>query len=270
MKKFLVGLSISAAALLISGCTSATTGTAEHESSNVEKKERHGNSHYPKAQHSEIHWGYDGFYSPDHWNEFSSTCGEGQAQSPINIISGNAIELDGDDVIQLEEDVHTHGMVVDNGHSIKVTPDEHGNVLFHGHEYELLQFHFHGKSEHTVDGKRYDLVAHMVHQDVETKQLLVVAVFFEEGKPNSIIEDVIYNIGSKIKVDPKDLLPKDNEHFYHYVGSLTTPPCTENVQWYIMKQPNTASKEQIEEMQSFYIGNERPVQALHDRVIEGN
>ena len=170
----------------------------------------------------------------------------------------------------MDEDVHTTAKVIDNGHSIKVTPKVGGKIELHGETFHLLQFHFHGKSEHTVDGKRYDMVAHLVHQNPKTKQLAVVAVFFEEGKNNPILDNILSGVGKNIRIDPQDILPADTAHYYHYIGSLTTPPCSENVQWYLLKQPATASKDQIDAFRKYYVDNERPVQELYDREIESN
>jgi carbonic anhydrase len=170
----------------------------------------------------------------------------------------------------MHEDVHPTAKVIDNGHSIKVTPQEGGSIDLNGESFKLLQLHFHGKSEHTVDGKRYDMVAHLVHQNPKTKQLAVIAVFFEEGKNNPILDNIIGGIDKEIRIDPADLLPVDTSHYFHYVGSLTTPPCSENVQWYLLKQPVQASKNQIDAFRKYYVDNERPVQELHDRKIEAN
>ena len=218
------------------------------------------------AKH-EKHWDYSQ-NGPTHWGEFSKTCAKGHAQSPINIVPGKSVSLNAQYKLNLHEDIHTTAKVIDNGHSIKVTPKEGGTVQLHGETFKLLQFHFHGKSEHTVDGKRYDMVAHLVHQNPKTKQLAVIAVFFEEGKNNPLLDNVLSGIGKEIRIDPADLLPKDTSHYFHYVGSLTTPPCSENVQWYLLKQPAQASKEQIEAFRKYYVDNERPVQELNDRPVE--
>jgi len=228
----------------------------------IQANEKHGATH-------EKHWDYSK-NGPTHWGEFSKTCAEGKSQSPINIKPGKVVELNHKYDIALNEDVHTKAKVIDNGHSIKVTPKKGGTITLNGETFKLLQFHFHGKSEHTVDGKRYDMVAHLVHQNPKTKQLAVIAVFFEEGEKNPILDSVINGLGKEIDIDPQDLLPKDKAHYFHYVGSLTTPPCSENVQWYLLKQPSQASKEQIEAFRKYYVDNERPIQELHDRVVEGN
>ncbi len=213
------------------------------------------------------YWDYNQ-NGPTHWGEFSKTCARGHAQSPINIVPGKTVNLKPTYKLHLNEDVHTMAKVIDNGHSIKVTPKVGGTVELNGEKFRLLQFHFHGKSEHTVNGKRYDMVAHFVHQNPKTKQLAVIAVFFKEGKKNSMLDKIINNVGKEIKIDPQSLLPKDTQHYYHYIGSLTTPPCSENVQWYLLKQPVEASKAQIEAFRKYYVDNERPVQELYDRTIE--
>jgi len=213
---------------------------------------------------------YSGHNGPTHWNEFSKTCGTGESQSPVNIVTGKTVSMNHTYDLHLHEDIHTRARVIDNGHSIKITPKEGGTITLHGETFKLLQFHFHGKSEHTVDGKRYDLVAHMVHQNEKTKQLAVIAVFFKKGKNNAMLDNIIGNVGGIIRVDPQDLLPTDTKDYFHYIGSLTTPPCSENVEWYLLKTPMTASQNQIDEFRHYYVDNERPIQELHNRHIESN
>ena len=218
----------------------------------------------------EKHWDY-GQNGPAQWGEFSETCAIGKSQSPVNIVITESVKLDEKNSLTLNEDTKTTAKVIDNGHSIKVTPKKGGSITLKGETFDLLQFHFHGKSEHTVNGKPYDMVAHMVHQNPKTKQLAVVAVFFKEGKKNPILDTVIEAVGKEdVTLNPKDLLPADTSSYYHYVGSLTTPPCSENVEWYLMKQPAEASKEQIEAFRKYYLDNERPVQKLNDRKIQAN
>jgi carbonic anhydrase len=224
--------------------------------------------HASKAHH-EKHWDY-AENGPAHWEEFSKTCGIGHHQSPINIVPGKTVTLNPQYALHMDEDVHTTAKIIDNGHSIKVTPNAGGTIELHGEKFRLLQFHFHGKSEHTVDGKRYDMVAHFVHQNPETKQLAVVAVFFTEGRNNPVLDNILGNIGRETRIDPQDLLPGDTQHYFHYIGSLTTPPCSEHVQWYLLKTPAEASKDQIDAFRKYYVDNERPVQELFDRTIESN
>ena len=217
----------------------------------------------------EKHWDYSQ-NGPAHWGEFSKTCAKGHAQSPVNIVPGKTVKLNPKYELNLHEDLHTKVKIIDNGHSIKVIPEKAGSIVLNGEKFKLLQFHFHGKSEHTVDGKRYDMVAHLVHQNPKTKQYAVIAVFFKEGKKNPTLDKILNNIGKTVEINPQNQLPEDTQHYFHYVGSFTTPPCTENVQWFLLKQPSEASKEQIEAFRKYYVDNERPVQELYDREIEAN
>lgn len=213
------------------------------------------------------HWDYDA-HGPDHWGEFGETCKLGQTQSPINILTNQTSSIDPSKTIKLAEDVNTKGSVVDNGHAIQVSIENGGKLTAEGVDYTLLQFHFHGKSEELIDGKQYDLVAHMVHKNADG-HLAVIAVLFEEGKTaNKMVQKVIDNVGKNIEINPGDLLPKQSDHYFHFMGSLTTPPCSENVKWYVMKEVQSATKAQIEAMRKFYANNYRPVQPLNGRTIE--
>jgi len=224
---------------------------------------------HPETTKHHKHWNYKE-NGPAHWDKFSKTCGRGHSQSPINIASSQTVAMDSRYRLQIDADINTMAKVVDNGHSIKVTPEKAGTITFNGETFQLLQFHFHGKSEHTVDGKQYDMVAHMVHQNPKTKQYAVVAVFFTKGKASPILDTIINNVGDKTRLNPQDLLPENSSAYYHYLGSFTTPPCTENVQWYLLKNPKTASAAQIEHFRKYYTENERPIQKLYGRKIESN
>jgi carbonic anhydrase len=213
-------------------------------------------------------WDYEK-HGPEHWGDFSGTCDSGTHQSPVNIVPVKAVSMDHSYDLSMHEDVTSKARIVDNGHSIKVTPDHAGDIELHGKKYSLIQFHFHGRSEHTINGKYKDLVAHMVHQ-AKDGTLAVVAVFFNIGEKNALLETIISNVGGEAMIDPQDLLPEDTAHYYHYIGSLTTPPCSENVQWYLLKNTQTVSAEQLVHFRKFYVDNERPTQPLNERFIESN
>ena len=220
--------------------------------------------HIPAKPHE--HWDY-AKHGPKHWGDFSGTCKNGKLQSPINIIPAKSISLDSSYTLKIDEDINTKAKIFDNGHSIKVIPNQGGWIKINGKKYKLIQFHFHGKSEHTIDGRQYDMVAHMVHKSEDGK-LAVIAVLFEIGEKNPFIQKILDNIGKEIDIDPQKLLPKDTNHFYHYVGSLTTPPCTEGVEWFILKDTDSISKEQLKHFRKFYENNERPIQAINNRIIQ--
>jgi len=217
--------------------------------------------------HTEIHWDYDA-HGPAHWCDFSAVCKDGKAQSPINIVTKETIPLMNDNVLNLNEDTHVQASIVDNGHAIQVNTDHAGKLTIHGTDFNLVQFHLHGKSEENINGKQYDLVAHMVHKSADGK-LAVVAVLFEEGKSaNVMLDKVINNVGKTVDLDPQDLLPKDKEHYFHFMGSLTTPPCSENVNWYVMKEVQSVTKDQLASIRKYYDHNFRPVQPLNGRKVE--
>lgn len=239
MKKILVTLS--AAALLYTSAAYAQEQPAENQA----------------ATH-QVHWDYE-THGPSCWGGFAQECQKGHLQSPINIDSHKSVPLKGSLNLKMNEDIHTTADVVDNGHAIQVNVKNGGRLVLDGREYTLLQFHFHGHSEHTIDGKQYALEGHLVHKSADG-HIAVVGIMFNEGKNNPVLDNVLGGIGRTIRVDPQDLLPHDKKHYYHYVGSLTTPPCTEGVQWYILKAPMTASKVQILDMRAYYDHNYRPVQ----------
>ncbi|MBN2869353.1 MAG: carbonic anhydrase family protein [Campylobacterales bacterium] len=219
------------------------------------------------SEHHEVHWDYDA-HGPAHWCDFSAVCKDGKAQSPIDIRTAETVSIAPNHIIKLQENVEAKSRIVDNGHAIQVDVENGGKISVEGIDYRLIQFHFHGRSEEKIDGKQYDLVAHMVHKS-DSGNLLVVGVLFEEGdKANAILETVIQGVGTNGVINPGKLLPEHSDHYYHFMGSLTTPPCTENVRWYVMKEAQSATKEQIEAMRRFYDHNYRPIQPLNGRIVE--
>jgi len=215
----------------------------------------------------EVHWNYED-HGPAHWGEFGETCQLGKAQSPINILSKQTSAFSTANTLHFNKSLKSKVSILDNGHAILVNVDNGGKITVDGVDYKLAQFHFHGKSEEQIDGKQYDLVAHMVHKSA-FGSLLVVAVLFEEGKSsNPMVQKVLDSVGKSTEMNPAELLPKNSNSYFHFMGSLTTPPCSENVKWYVMKEIQSASKEQIAALRKFYDHNYRPVQPLNGRVVE--
>jgi carbonic anhydrase len=143
-----------------------------------------------------------------------------------------------------------------------------------GRRYELLQFHFHRPSEERIDGRQFDMVAHLVHKDVEGR-LAVVAVLLDRGSAQPIVQAVWNNLplekGDEVpargSLDLNALLPPERSYFT-YMGSLTTPPCSEGVLWMVMKQPVPISPEQIAIFSRLYPMNARPIQSASGRLIK--
>lgn len=208
--------------------------------------------------HAEGHIDYD---HQDEW-EFVS----GKMQSPIDIPTAGVVPMSPDSgALDLNYSVDIAG-VENNGHSIQVT--DGGEAVINGRNFALTQFHFHAASEHTVDGQGYPMEAHFVNT-AQDGRIAVVGVFFAEGAVNNGFQEVLDDLANGTTdpiTDLYDMIP-ENRSYYHYLGSLTTPPLTENVEWYVMKNPVEISPEQLAAFQQLYSHNNRNTQPLNDRVI---
>ena len=206
-------------------------------------------------------------------------CEQGKRQSPINIVTAEHADTHHDLVFRYQP---TSMHVVHDGHSFKGLAESNSLVFFDGHSYQFLQLHFHDPSEHHFDGRSFPMEMHLVHKDSKGK-LLVIGVLIQEGEEHHEINLagawVKQQVGHRMlesgeevtgayKFDLMKVLPKPREHFYAYSGSLTTPPCTEGVQWIVLKEPIELSKEQIDRFMKAYGPIARPVQPLRDRTIE--
>ncbi len=226
----------------------------------------------PRAAHAP-HWSYAGEAGPQSWAALApefATCSSGSRQSPIDIRGGLRVELD---PVQFDYRASRFG-VLDNGHTIQVNMAAGNSISVLGRRYDLLQFHFHRPSEERIDGRAFDMVAHLVHKDAEGR-LAVVAVLLEGGSAQPVVQAVWNNLPlekgeelpASVAIDPASLLPTDRR-YYTYMGSLTTPPCTEGVLWMVMKQPVQLSAQQIELFTRLYPMNARPLQSASGRLIK--
>lgn len=228
-----------------------------------------------EPDYSHVHWGYAGLGAPENWSKIKpgySLCGSGKRQSPIDIRGGIKVDLE---PIKFNYKP-TEFRIIDNGHTVQVEVGEGSSITVMGREYPLVQFHFHRPSEERINGKTYDMVAHLVHKDYDNS-LAVIAVLMEKGMEHPIIQ-TLWNympleVGMEsqppgVVIDLNRLLPEKRD-YYTYMGSLTTPPCTENVLWMVFKNPVPVSPEQIGIFSRLYPNNARPVQPTHDRLIKG-
>lgn len=229
-----------------------------------------------------VHWSYSEEGGPAGWGKLTpvyALCGSGKSQSPINLLPAAGkgptdwkVEYK-TTTLQISHNQHVDELI-NNGHTIQVTPQEGSTITYAGKIYNLRQFHFHTPSEHTVDGKHSRMEIHLVHES-DDKSLAVIGVLVQEGKHNSNFDQLIKHLpnapGEKkthdsINVDIAIHVPKDL-YAYHYVGSLTTPPCSENVQWLVLKSPITMSGEQVTAFSSRLKNNNRPTQAINERAL---
>ena len=226
----------------------------------------------PHAGHG-LHWSYQGDGGPTDWGKLKpefATCALGKRQSPIDIRGGVKVELE-----PVKFDYQPTGFaVVDNGHTVQVNLGPGNAIEVMGRRYDLLQFHFHRPSEERIDGRQFDMVAHLVHKDPEGR-LAVVAVLLDRGSAHPLVQTVWNNLplekGDEVRasasLDLNGLLPHDRR-YYTYMGSLTTPPCSEGVLWMVMAQPVGIAPDQVAVFSRLYPMNARPIQQAAGRLIK--
>jgi carbonic anhydrase len=226
------------------------------------------------SEKQETHWSYEGKTGPDNWSDLNDeyyACAEGKNQSPINIDTDNVIKVDLPD-IEFHYQPSTIRLI-NNGHTIQANIKTENYIEVKGAKYDLVQFHFHSLSEHTINCEHFPIEAHFVHKSV-TGELAVIGVFIEDGSENNIYK-MIWNNLPKNKDDEIDLSGTINiadmfpakKETYRYSGSLTTPPCSEGVSWFVMKEPVQMSTAQIDAFKEIYNNNYRPILPANAREV---
>jgi carbonic anhydrase len=214
---------------------------------------------------------------PQKWGTLpgDELCGIGKEQTPINFDSAAAVENPKLPALRFEYKPAQLNLE-NNGHTIKDKIEAGSDLIINGTHYALHQFHFHASSEHSVDGKFYPMEIHFVH-DLGQKPV-VIGVFIQKGKHNAALDPLLKNfpkkpgeiiMDSKIKFDASNLLPKDLSYF-NYKGSLTTPPCGEGLDWYVLRTPITMDAGQIRAFTAIdgFAHTHRPIQPLGSRSVE--
>jgi carbonic anhydrase len=246
-----------------------------------------------KASGHAAHWGYTGSSGPAEWYSLSSDyvlCGSGKRQSPVDISNETPAEL-----YPLNFQYQPIPLLVlNNGHTLQANYNTlvreqsvtvggksypvkgkavYNSTLMLGDvPYKLLQFHFHTPSEHARNGQRYAMEVHLVHKSADAN-LAVVGVLLKQGNANPTLGKLLDHVSSTINevklakgvtINAADLLPADRQVF-HYNGSLTTPPCSENVNWFVMKNPIEVSRSQVKQFARLIGENARPLQSMYWR-----
>jgi carbonic anhydrase len=230
------------------------------------------------AAEEHAHWSYSGSTAPDKWGSLEhdySSCALGKTQSPIDIRDADAHKAT---VPPIDFAYKPSPLtIVDNGHTIQVNYAPGSFITVDGHRYQLVQFHFHKPSEEQINDKSYDMVAHLVHRDSEGK-LAVVAVLLEKGSPSPLVETLWSHLPKEknketvvdsVNIDIAKLLP-EKRGYYTYTGSLTTPPCTEGVTWFVLQHPTSVSAGEIARFGAIYPMDARPVQPLNGREVRAS
>ena len=223
-----------------------------------------------KAGHD---WGYDGAEGPSHWGDIKpefASCKNGHRQSPIDISKSKPADLPALQFDYKPSPLH----IVDNGHTILINYAPGSSFRVGDKQYQLKQFHFHRPSEETIHGKHFEMVVHLVHADQEG-HLAVVAILLEQGADNLLVHELWNDLPKEkekeevldnVQIDLTTLLPADRG-YYTFSGSLTTPPCSENVTWFVLKHPVTVTAAEIEQFGKLYRHDARPTQPLYGRVV---
>lgn len=219
------------------------------------------------------HWGYEGADGPDHWAALSPeyrACRAGTEQTPIDLAAGIPAQTG-----RIGFAYHPQPLqVVNNGHTIQVNVAPGSLMVIGETGYELLQFHFHHPAEHLLAGKAAAMECHFVHRS-PAGALAVAGVFLEPGRVNAALVPIWKAMPAAagpvqavagVTVDPAALLPRDRTYF-RYMGSLTTPPCSEGVLWTVFRDPVALSPEQVRAFATLFPMNARPAQPLGRRFL---
>lgn len=226
-----------------------------------------------QEENHEVTWSYTGEIGPAQWGDLSpafAACKLGESQSPIDLSDAPNVRPH-----ELEFRYAPAPLeIVNNGHTIQVNYSSGSTLIAGGKEYALVQFHFHRLSEHTVSGQPADMELHLVHQDA-AGGLAVVGVLLNSGRHNQALEQVWAHMPTAADdkqlvagttINAADLLPA-NLSYFSYVGSLTTPPCSEGVRWFVLRNVVGLSPAQLDQFAALYPDNARPVQPLNGRAI---
>jgi carbonic anhydrase len=240
-------------------------------------------SHGAGHAHTPGHWGYESDDGPAHWCDLdpaNSECCQGKEQSPIDIPTAKAVAAHPAKLV-LTYPSSTFS-VVNNGHTVQANlqiDKARCGITLAGVAYDLAQFHVHTPSEHMINGKHAPLEIHLVHRSSDGN-LAVVGLLVQPGAANGELEKILRIApehegegGIAVGVNLDKVIPTSHAN-YRYPGSLTTPPCTEHVQWIVMQTPITMAEEQIDKIEALFTGaefpegNARPVQPLGARKVE--
>ena len=218
-------------------------------------------------------WDYGDTLGPSHWGDLKpefATCKMGHHQSPIDIRNPKKTALPPIRFDYKPSALH----IIDNGHTIMINYSPGSFISVGDKKYALKQFHFHRPSEEKVDGKSFDMTVHLVHAD-ENGKLAVIAVLLQEGKENALVRELWNDLPKEkdkeeffdnVQINLAEILPPDRG-YYTFSGSLTTPPCSEDVTWFVLKHPTAVSPEEIERFSQLYRDDARPTQPLYDRIV---
>jgi carbonic anhydrase len=271
--------------------TAPTTGAAESPADKRRRELHYANSGPPRdvrkkatAESSvavdsqkpamrDIPWSYEGDGGPANWGKLRAdyaTCATGKRQSPIDIREGIRVNLE---PIKFEY-TRTQFRIVDTGHAVQVGVGAGLGLRVMGKRFELSHLEFRRPAEERVNGRTYDMSVHLVHRS-DDGQIAVVVVLLEKGAEHPLIQTLWDNlplerdveVAPEAVIDLNVLLP-ESRAYWTYMGSLTTPPCTEGVLWMVLKQPVQVAADQVAIFARVFRSNARPVQPANGRLVK--
>ncbi len=233
--------------------------------------------HAPAAAGADHHvdWTYDGPTGPEHWAGLDPSCAEcsGHEQSPV-ALQTSEIPTPGLPSLIFGYSAAPR-VATNNGHTVAVEAKNDCKLQVGQHACTLANYHFHAPSEHTLNGERFAMEVHFVHLDAQGRRA-VVGVLCRQGAANAAFAPFAANLPAKVNetkpvpaFDPLTLMPA-NKNYITYMGSLTRPPCNENVLWMVLKTPVELSASQIGQFTARYDHNSRPTQPVYERKLQQN
>jgi carbonic anhydrase len=226
-----------------------------------------------QEQHPQHIWDYGDALGSNHWGDLKpefAPCKTGHYQSPIDIRNPQKADLPPMQFDYKPSPLH----IIDNGHTVMINYAPGSSISVGGKKYVLKQFHFHRPSEEKINGKSFDMSLRLVHTD-EIGKLAVVSVVLQQGEDNPLLGELWNDLPKekekeeffdKVQIDASRILPSARR-YYTFSGSLTTPPCSEDVTWFVLKHPTTVSAEEIERFSKLYRNDARPTQPLYGRIV---
>ena len=213
-------------------------------------------------------WKFGDGEMPERWsleNRDYAICDAGLMQSPVDLANAKAI---GDITVSTNYG-ETAGTLAISDQKLQVDFPA-GQFMHSGTKhFNLIQVHFHTPAEHAISGERHPLVAHFVHATAEG-ELGVLGVMFVEGEANPALAEIATAMktgnGAELTLDTSEMIPDDLSVF-RYMGSLTTPPCSEGVNWHVAAETLEASAEQIAAMRGSLGPTARSIQPLGNRLL---
>ncbi|KAK1562560.1 hypothetical protein Q3G72_014042 [Acer saccharum] len=241
-----------------------------------------------------VEFSYSGSHGPSNWGKMEpafSTCSSGKNQSPVNIKKNETVFNNNlKPLYKQYTAAAANATLINWGHVIGLHYGvDIGGMKINGKKFAFKQMHWHSPSEHLFDGQRYSAELHLVHE-AEDHSTAVIAILYQYGKSPKDVDPFLAKLGdgleklSKEKCAKNEVsqvsvgmlytkpLTRNTPKFYRYIGSFTTPPCTENVVWTIFKKVRIISKEQVAALKAplaaEYKENARPEQQMNGRQIE--